>query len=406
MKRDVVVAAFIAYAVASRGAENLSPVLQLQQRLAANHQILAFDWSRGYLDSLLRELDIPVSSQVLVFSKTSVQRDRISPQTPRAIYFNDNVYVGWVPGGDFIELSDVDASFGAAFYAIPQSPAGPRIIPRADCMQCHQTLNTLNVPGYIVESSVTRADGFALRRIDDYRGGHRTPLEARWGGWYVSGEASGGRHLGVDDLSQVDLPRYLSPNSDIVALMVLEHQTRMHNLITQAHRYVADNASATNRQQLADVAEPLLEYMLFRDEAPLHGVVTGASSFARDYQERGPRDSKGRSLRDLDLTTRLLKYPCSPLIYSPSFDALTEPLKEYLWQRLAQILSGADSRPVYAQMSAQDRRNVFEILRDTKPEFAAWLSRHGLKDSQVAPRARPDLRGVQKSDRLARRPEH
>ena len=92
-----------------------------------------------------------------------------------------------------------------------------------------------------------------------------------------------------------------------------------------------------------------------------------------EFQSAGPYDSKGRSLRELDLRGRLLKYSCSFLIYSPAFDALPSAMKNYLWGRLAQVLSAKDHTRAYAAMSALDRQNVFEILRDTKPEFAAWL---------------------------------
>jgi hypothetical protein len=117
----------------------------------------------------------------------------------------------------------------------------------------------------------------------------------------------------------------------------------------------------------------LLEYMLFRNEAPLNGPVSGTSAFAVEFANSGPGDSKGRSLRQLDLQKRLLRYPCSFLVYSSGFDALPREMKEYLWARLAEILGGRDQGANYAGMSREDRQAVFEILRDTKPEFAAWL---------------------------------
>lgn len=358
-----------------------SPIHGLELKLSANRGTLQFDWSQGYLRSVLRELNVPVSSQVLVFSKTSVQRDFIGPATPRAIYFNDDVYVGWVPGGDFVELGDTEPGFGAQFFILPQRPSSPQISRGDNCLACHDALDTHGVPGFLMQSAVTDGSGAPIGRVAQYAGGHRTPLAFRWGGWYVTGTTSpGDRHRGLTDLSRVDLSKYLSPHSDVVALLVLEHQVRMHNLIAQAHRYVADALAAASgppqvsRDTLRAVGEPLLEYMLFRDEAPLNGPVAGSSTFATDYQARGPRDRQGRSLRDLDLKTRSLKYPCSPLVYSPAFDALPRPLKDYLWERLRDILSGADQSPAYARMAKADRDAVFAILRETKPEFATWLS--------------------------------
>ena len=360
--------------------QTASPIHDLELRVSANRGILQFDWSQGYLRSVLRELNIPISSQVLVFSKTSVQNALISPATPRAIYFNDDAYVGWVPNGDFVELSDSEPGFGAQFFIVPQRPSSPQIQHPDNCQSCHDVLDTHGVPGFLMQSTVTDGNGRPITRDSQYAGGHRTPLKFRWGGWYVTGTTSpADAHRGLTDLSRVDLTKYLSPHSDVVALLVLEHQVRMHNLIAQAHKYVADAIAGNggrplNPQTLRDVGEPLLEYMLFRDEAPLNGPVSGTSTFAADYQARGPRDRQGRSLRDLDLKSRLLKYPCSPLIYSPTFDALPPPLKVYLWERLRDILTGADQSPAYARMAKADRDAVLEILRDTKPEFATWLS--------------------------------
>jgi hypothetical protein len=135
----------------------------------------------------------------------------------------------------------------------------------------------------------------------------------------------------------------------------------------------ASSHSDWPRQRIALAGEMLLEYMLFRNEAPLHGPVRGSSDFAKQFQAAGPRAPDGRSLRDFDLQTRLFKYPCSFLIYSPAFDALPIPMKEYLWQRLAQILKGEERTGVYASMPDEDRRNILEILRETKPEFAELL---------------------------------
>jgi hypothetical protein len=118
--------------------------------------------------------------------------------------------------------------------------------------------------------------------------------------------------------------------------------------------------------------------MLFRNEAPLAGPVTGTSPFAAEFQKGGPRDAKRRSLRELDLKTRLVRYPCSYLIYSKSFDALPDVMKHYLWLRLEQVLNGQDRSPLYATMSLSDRQAVFEILVETKPEFRQWLRRRAL----------------------------
>ena len=406
---------------------------RLQQRLAEGKVTLQFETNRGYLPDLLRALQVPISSQGLVFSKTSSQSEQCNPQTPRAVFFADDIYIGWVPGGPVIDLAAVDPGRGPIFYTLEQRPDGaPKFTRPETCMQCHLGPKTLNVPGLVVRSVYTTADGKPLAQVDAFVNGHNSALEQRWGGWYVTGTHAGALHLGntfmtnevprqdwldaqsslamsaganVTDLrDSFDTARYLSRHSDIVALLVLEHEVRMQNLITRANYETrlaleerkqngseAPGSSASRSQvlvsnwpqeRIALAGEMLLEYLLFRNEAPLKGAVKGTSSFADDFQSRGPTDLKGRSLRQLNLTTRLFRYPCSFLIYSRAFDALPSEMKTYLWQRLEQILTGKDQSATYVGISTEDRQALWQILRETKPEFAAWLSssqRHEIK---------------------------
>ncbi len=385
------------------------PVARLQKRLDLGQAKLQFQPFRGYLESLLKELEMPVSSQVLVFSKTSSQREHTSPQTPRAIYFSDNVYLAWAPDSEVIDLAAQDPVRGTIFYTLDQTDRrSPRFLRPASCLQCHLAPKTLNVPGLLVRSIYTAPDGTPLAQVPGFINGHNSPLDQRWGGWYVTGVHPASSHLGnifatnsaapeemnlsagqnITDLrGRFNDGLYLSPHSDLVALLVLEHETRMHNLITRANYETRDaladvakhGAEAAHldrewpRKRIEQAGEMLLEYMLFRNEAPLHGAVSGTSAFAADFANSGPRDAKRRSLRQLDLQKRLFRYPCSFLVYSGGFDALPAEMKEYLWARLAEILGGRDQGASYAGMSCEDRQVVFEILRDTKPEFAAWL---------------------------------
>jgi hypothetical protein len=395
------------------------PVTQLQQRLASGKSRLRFETVRGYLPDLLKELKIPISSQSLVFSKTSPQKDHINPKNPRAVFFSDGACVAWVPGGDFIEVAGIDPSRGPIFFRLDQKQDRPPRFERAeDCMSCHWGHQTQFVPGLILRSVYTAVDGTALAQVPGFVNGHISPLEERWGGWYVTGTHAGSQHLGnifVSNLEQrdkldlsqganvtslkdrFDTSRYVSPDSDIVALLVLEHEVRMHNLLTRANyetRLALDERPEAEgghglqgvspewpKQRIELAGELLLSYMLFRDEALLKGLVKGTSGFAEQFQKQGPRASGGRSLRQLDLKSRLLRYPCSFLIYSDSFNALPAEMKTYLWRRLEQILTGKDQSPGYSTLTASDRKNVLEILRETKPEFAEWLKR-GPKELQ------------------------
>ena len=378
------------------------PVARLQQRLARGETTLRFEPRRGYLRSLLQELRVPVSSQGLVYSKTSSQAAQTSPRTPRAIYFTDDVYVGWVPDGPEIDLAAMDPKRGSIFYTLDQRREGPpTIVRRDDCLKCHLGPRTANVPGLLVRSILTAADGTPLSQIERFVSGHNSPLETRWGGWYVTGTHVGAQHLGnilVTDpvhpehvnpaeganvtrlKDKFDTARYLSPHSDLVALMVLEHELRMQNLIIRANYETllardpqsgGGGTSGWPEQRIARAGETLLEYLLFRNEAPLKGPVKGSSKFAAEFQRGGPRARDGRSLRRLDLQTRMFRHPCSFLIYSRAFDGLPREMKNYLWRRLVEILSGEDQSETYAGMEPRDRRAVLEILRETKPEFAA-----------------------------------
>jgi hypothetical protein len=382
------------------------PIAQLQKRIANREIKLKFEKNRGYLKSLLEALQIPRSSQALVFSKTSSQADWTSARTPRAIYFNDNVYVGWAPEAPQIDLISMDPNKGPIFYVLSKTPeASPAFVRRTDCRLCHQGGKTMFWPGLVAHSVHTTIDGKPLSREVAFSLGHETPISFRWGGWYVTG-ALRGAHLGnaftadpdypgqmdrllagdVKDLkATIDSARYLSASSDVVALLVFEHQTRMHNLLTQANYEtclaLARNASheiptsGDPQSRIGKVGERLLQYMLFLHEAPLDGPVRGMNRFIAEFQRGGPRDSRGRSLREFDLKTRLFRYPCSYLVYSPAFDSLRQEMRNYLWMRLEQILTGREPNEPYASMAESDRATVREILRDTKPEFRAWLQR-------------------------------
>jgi hypothetical protein len=339
---------------------------------------------------VLDALKVPRSSQMLVFSKTSFQRERISPRTPRALFFNDDIYIGFIPGAPLLEFSVADPKLGAVFYTLSQETnTRPRFVRTDQCLECHASGKTMGVPGHLVRSFGTDEEGVVDLSSGTSLVNHRTPLAERWGGWYVTGSSGGQAHRGnlfgqaalakhekepasTADRAVLkhffDTERYPGPHSDIVALMVLEHQTHMHNFITRLH-YEATMAlqSYGHLNYLKNISESFLKYLLFTEEAPLTGAITGASGFAQDFAARGPRDPQGRSLRDFDLRTRLFRHPCSYLIYSEAFEALPEKMKAHLYRRLWEILSGKDTQPDFAKLTPANRLAIFEILRDTKP---------------------------------------
>jgi hypothetical protein len=353
---------------------------------------------------------------MLVFSKTSLQRHRISPHTPRALYFSDDVYVGFCQRGDVLEVSAVDPQLGAVFYTLDQERSDPPRIRRHgdSCLICHGSSPTHGVPGHLVRSLFVDPEGLPILASGSYRIDHTSPLKQRWGGWYVTGTHGDQTHLGnlvvrqrrvvepvdnaaglnVTDLSgRIDPTAYLTPHSDIVALMVLEHQAEGHNRITQAGfqtRLALHQEAALNRdlgqpegqrwdsttRRIKSVGEPLVQYLLFSGETELTARITGTSDFAAEFAHRGPRDDKGRSLRDFDLGHRLFKYPCSYLIYSAAFDALPAPVKDYVLRRLWDILNGHDSSKEFAHLSAADRQAIREILVATKKDLPDYWRSH------------------------------
>jgi hypothetical protein len=306
--------------------------------IEAGHTKLTYEEGTGYLRSLLAALEVPESSQMLVFSKTSLQRQRISAGTPRAIYFSDEVYVGFCQAGDVIEISAVDEKLGAVYYTIDQNqPEAARLQRQTDnCLICHGGSQTRQIPGHVVRSVFADRSGMPILAAGTSRIDHTSPLSKRWGGWYVTGTHGEQKHLGnfiasggrVDDevdnaaghnklslAEYFDTSRYLTPHSDIVALMVLEHQADAHNYLTRANfltRQATHYQQALNRElgepadhvwdstksRIKAACEPLVEYLLFSGEAPLTAKIAGTSTFAEDFSKRGPRDAQGRSIRD------------------------------------------------------------------------------------------------------------
>jgi hypothetical protein len=398
------------------------PIARLQSRIDSGEAQLAFDPDWGYLPAVLDQLKIPRSSQSLVFSKTSLQLLMISPESPRAIYFNDDVYIGGVKGSPIMEIASVDPKLGAVFYTLPQKEDSRPRFEREfyGCLLCHDSSATAGVPGLTMLSVLPDRDGKAVSGARTVPLDDRTPFKERWGGWYVTGTHGDQRHWGnlmltmrtdfVRDpkalIKSLDLEpganvtrlekhfdtkRYLENSSDMVALMVMSHQTRTHNLITRAHYDVqtalhedgefakllgssSGEYSELTQRRIKDAVEPLLRAMLFVWEAELTSRVSGNTSFAADFTKRGPQDREGRSLRDFDLTKRLFRYPLSYLIYSESFDNLPPAARKQFYTRLRQVLDGTESNKDFAHLSGADRQAILEILRDTKPEFTELSS--------------------------------
>lgn len=372
-------------------------VEQYQQRLNSGTDKLAFaEDGHGYLPGLLDALHIPRDSQLLVFSASSMQFDRINQKEPRALYYDDNVSVGAVQGGRFIELIAADKKTGVAFYTLDVTKTDkPEFVRRTgECMICHGFTSRW-APGMMVANYDTgpggkliNLDPFSLFHLTD----DRTPFKDRYGGWYVTGNTGTMQHRGnvtidpdnpsvlpsgglnVASLSdRIDTKLYLEPGSDIVSLLTLEHQTGFVNLVTQINgqyrglnnTQVAAGLRATQKDIDTSIDE-LVAYMTFVGEVPLPSPVTGTSTFAKTFADAGPQDPKKRSLRQFDLQTRVFHYPLSYMIYSQTFDDLNPLAKERVLHKLYDVLRGADNSPAFAALKTRDGAAAINIVAATK----------------------------------------
>ena len=370
------------------------PIARLAGRFAAGEiRFAPGNDDLGYLPSLLAHLEINIDSQALVFSKTSFQAPKISPDNPRAIYFNDEVAVAFVRGSDAIEIAAIDPELGTVFYSADMKTLGQDGFARREiCLGCHQGPATSGVPGLFVGSVFPGPTG-KPSPVDAIITDHRTAFKERWGGWYVNAtsgqqedrsnavavnpaqplllDETVGRNL-THLYGKVNTEGYLAPVSDIVALMTFEHQTQMLNYITRVgwEARIAQHDGETDqmsRAQMDSDIEALVAYMLFAEEVPLPEPVVGVSTFSETFPKRGPHDDEGRSLRDFDLEKRLFRYPLSYMIYSRSFDALPASVVEEIYRRLYEVLAGDEQDERFAHLSEDDRLAVLEILRETKP---------------------------------------
>ena len=368
-------------------------VSALNSRLRDGRARLTFDPDNGYLTAVLDALNVPAESQVTPFAKNSLQAELIDPKNPRALYFSDDVAVGWVRGADLLEVAAHDPTQGAIFYTLEQKPGGAPQFTRNDtCLACHLSWDTLGVPGFFLMSTLTVPDD-PHSYASGFPSDHRRSFDERWGGWYVTGNIGSLIHMGNVPVSTtttparaaaralrslgdvIDTKGFPAQTSDVAALMVLEHQAHMMDLITRTgwEARLAQDGDPKQMDRVEQAAVDLVDYMLFVYEAPLTSPVRGTSGFAEKFTARGPADAQGRSLRQLDLNRRLLKYPCSYMIYTAAFDAMPPLAKSAVYRRLWRVLSGAEKGEPYSHLDAGDRRAIIEILRATKKDLPEYF---------------------------------
>ena len=362
---------------------------RLIARLASGEIQLDASSDQAQLVSLLAALDVPVTTQLLVYSATSFQGGLIRPANPRALYFNDEVYVGYVPGGQF-EIAAIDPDLGPVFRIFrPTQNGRPEITRSERCMNCHAGRTNHQVPGLVAESVICTGTGASLDGFRREQVGHTIPLNLRLGGWHVTGAHEHGDHLGnlmgeaapggyrrLPDApgSLFDWAHYPVRTSDLLPHLLHEHQLGFHNLVTLAVYRTRDaldaghgTLRAEDRPMLDDLARQLTRYLLFADEAALPaGGIQPDPAYLRDFAARRIATASGASLRDLDLRTHLLRYRCSYMIHTASFAALPTEFKNLVLADLATALREENSTPDFAFIPAGEKRAIRAILRETK----------------------------------------
>ena len=385
------------------------PVSILDQAIKSGSKTVRLGSEKEFLTDILKSLQVPVESQVLVFSKSSLQTSRIDPKHPRALYYSDDVYIGWVQGG-MVEVISHDPKVGPLFFAVERIPgrSTPRIMASEDCLGCHEGSRTRNVPGVMIRSLFTAESGQPILAAGSHLTDHSSPIEERWGGWYVTGMHGDARHMGnvvstwvestrkaafdsekganIKSLdSLINTEPYLRDDSDIVALMVLEHQVGMLNRLTEASHYftsslrisrtlypdlteakTADDLEGSSASVAQSYAEKVIGYMLFCDEAALpEDGIDGRPDFQNAFQANARKSAKGDSLKDFHLLNRMFKNRCSYMIYSSAFQSLHPALKDVIYRRLWVILDGQDETGNFDHLTLGERRRIVTILRQT-----------------------------------------
>ncbi|MBM3840583.1 MAG: hypothetical protein FJ398_22000 [Verrucomicrobia bacterium] len=369
---------------------------KLKADLESRRIVLDSTSEKAFVASLLKALDIPASSQLLVFSTTSLQLSLISTSRPRALYFSEDLYLGYVQGGR-IEIVSLDPELGGIFYIfdLPRDEQPLRIERSNRCMNCHAASETRSVPGLLVKSVVSGPNRGSLDSFRTDEIGHSVPFSERFGGWYVTGAHAITNHWGnltgrlspegltkipVEPGRHFDWDRYPAATSDILPHLLHEHQAGFVNRAVEAayrgRAYLHAGEGRLNKEQAEELdrqARQLSRYLLFADEAPLpEGGVQGDPAFKQDFQRNRKTADDGSSLKDFDLRTRLFKHRCSYMIYSAAFQGLPSVIKERVYRRLGEATDVAKPDPEYAYLSPGEKNALRRILKETLSDLPAW----------------------------------
>ena len=361
---------------------------QIKAALESGKLPLDHSSEKVFVTSLLKALNISPATQTLVYSTTSLQLRRISPRNPRALYFNEDIYVGWVPGGQ-IEIASIDPDLGGIYYIfdIPRVSGPIKVERSARCFNCHAEFEIGRIPGLLLKSVIPGPGGGSLESFRNDQTGHSIPFKDRFGGWHLTGKHGITQHWGnmVGELSPSGLKKY--PNlpgrqfrwetypvasSGVLAHLLQEHQV---GFVNRAIKATYDTRSALTKGDAKEVvnkhAEILTRYLLFADEAPLpEGGIEGDQSLKEHFLKNARKSTQGNSLREFDLRTRLFKYRCSYMVHSAAFKGLPPPLKERIILRLRIALDASRRSPVSLHLPDSEKQSIHRILNSTLRPYA------------------------------------
>lgn len=369
---------------------------ELQEKAQKGEVKIDTSSDRAFLSSLLQALNVPVSSQMLVFSASSLQSEIINPRNPRALYFNEDTYIGWVPGG-LVEIIAADPEMGPIFYVFDRlRPGGPvpNVTRSTKCMNCHAGNATRRLPGLIAESLLVSQAGSSLETYRRDVQGHQIPLENRFGGWHLTGE-----HNLTDNKANVmgltrngriektpvppgqfsNLDLHLLPTSDILPHLVHEHQMGFENRLVYAiytmRQLKAENKglmSAEGKAEIEERAQELARYIVFADEAkfPAKGIV-GDPKYAEDFLRDRKMTKAGLSLKDFDMRTRIFKHRCSFMLYTDTWKHAPRELKDRVYYHMAGYLRDQPDAQ-HAHIPPAERLAIRSILKETVTDLPSW----------------------------------
>jgi len=343
---------------------------------------------KAFVVSLLKALNISPATQTLVYSTTSLQLRRISPRNPRALYFNEDVYVGWVPGGQ-IEIASIDPALGGIFYIfdIPRGREAPIRIERSTrCFNCHAEFEIGRIPGLLIKSVIPGPGGGSLESFRGDQTGHSIPFKDRFGGWHLTGKHGITEHWGnlVGELSPTGLKKYANPpgrqfrwetypvaTSDVLAQLLHEHQVGFVNRAVKATYDVRGAlVKGDAKGQIVQHADILTRYLLFTNEVRLPtGGIEGDPALKAHFLKNARKTKLGVSLRQFNLRTHLFKYRCSYMIHSVAFSGLPGPLKKRVLLNLRAALDPVKSHPASGHIPAGEKKAIGLILASTLDNY-------------------------------------